>query len=92
VQFDGKYITVNDVKAHEIFGYTCSGTSCTLKQTVALTGASDCSQTWIAKGYVICPDAGNNGVEIFKYPAGGGIIAHLGGSFSTPLSSVQAEK
>jgi hypothetical protein len=93
VQFDGKYITVNDQEGHAIYGYTCSGTSCTLERIVSLNGASDCDQTWIAKGYVICPDAGNNGVEIIKYPAGG-IIAHLGGSegFSEPLGSVQAEK
>jgi hypothetical protein len=92
VQFDGKYITVNDQEAHTINGYTCSGTSCTLKQTVSLTGAGDCDQTWIAKGYVICPDAGNNDAEIFKYPAGGSILKTLTGSFSEPLGAVQAEK
>jgi hypothetical protein len=94
VQFDGKYITVGNgyVDDQSISGYTCSGTTCTLKRTVALSGASDCDQTWIAKGYVICPDAGNNNIEIFKYPAGGAAIATFGGSFSEPLSSVQAEK
>jgi hypothetical protein len=92
VQFDGKYITINDQEAHDIFGYTCSGTTCTLKRTVALMGSSDCDQTWIAKGYVICPDAGNSDVEIFKYPAGGSIVKTLTGSFSEPLGAVQAEK
>jgi hypothetical protein len=94
VQFDGTYVTVNDQEAHDIFGYTCSGTNCTLEQTVALVGSSDCNQTWIAKGYVICPDAGNEEAEIFKYPAGGSAIAVLIGpaSFSEPLASVQAAK
>jgi hypothetical protein len=92
VQWDGKYITVNDQEAHTINGYTCSGGSCTLKQTVSLSDASDCDQTWIAKGYVICPDAGKNGAEIFKYPAGGNAEATLTGSFSSPLGAVQAEK
>ena len=71
MQYDGKYVTVNDQEAHDIFGYTCSGTSCTLEQTVSLSGSSDCDQTWIAKGYAICPDAGNLDGEIYKYPAGG---------------------
>jgi hypothetical protein len=85
VQFDGKYITVNDQEAHTINGYTCNGTSCTLKRTVALSGASGCDQSWIARGYVIC------GAEIDKYP-GGGMIAHLGSASFGPLGSVQAEK
>lgn len=92
VQFDGKYVTVNDQDAHDIFGYTCSGTSCTLEQTVALTGSSDCDQTWIAKGYVICPDAGNSDGEIYAYPAGGSILATLTGSFDEPLAASAAAK
>jgi hypothetical protein len=93
VQFDGKYITVGDENTDEnhIFGYTCSGTTCTLKRTVSLTGADVCGQTWIAKGYVICPDSPNR-VEIFKYPAGGSAEATLTGSFSGSLGAVQAEK
>jgi hypothetical protein len=94
VQFDGKYITVGDDTVYDIriFGYTCSGTTCTLKRTVYLTGASDCGQTWIAEGYVICPNSPNNGVEIIKYPAGGSAEATLTGSFSEPLGAVQVEK
>jgi hypothetical protein len=92
VQFDGKYITVNDQEAHDIFGYTCSGTSCTLEQTVSLSGSSDCDQTWIAKGYAICPDAGNVDGEIYKYPAGGSPVAVLTASFSEPLASSAAAK
>jgi hypothetical protein len=91
VQFDGKYITVTDQEADDILGFTCSGTTCTLKRTVSLTGSSDCAGTWIAKGYVICADAGNNDAEIIKYPAGG-IIATLTGSFSEPLAAIQLEK
>lgn len=92
VQYDGTYITVNDQEAHDIFGYTCSGTSCTLEQTVSLSGSSDCDQTWIAKGYVICPDAGNVDGEIYKYPAGGSPEATLTGSFSEPLAASAAKK
>jgi hypothetical protein len=80
MQWDGKYITLNDQEAHVIYGYTCSGTSCTLKRTVSLSGSSDCVQTWIGKGDVFCPDAGNETVEVYKYPAGGSPIAALTGS------------
>jgi hypothetical protein len=92
VQFDGKYITVNDQEAHDILGYTCSGRTCTLKRTVSLTGSSDCAGSWIAKGYVICADAGLNGAEIFKYPAGGNAEATLTGTFNEPLAAIQLEK
>jgi hypothetical protein len=88
VQFDGKYLTLNGVESHNIFGYTCSGTTCTLKRTVSLRGSSTCD-TWIANGYVICADdAGAETTIIYKYPAGG-IIATLKGSFSQPSGAVQ---
>jgi hypothetical protein len=92
VQWDGKYITINDQEAHEILGYTCRGTTCTLKRTVVLSGASDCDGTWLGNGYVVCPDAGNNDAVMYKYPAGGSPIATLKGSFSEPLAAVQVEK
>jgi hypothetical protein len=92
VQFDGKYITVTDTELdfNHIFGYTCSGTTCTLKRTVSLTDASDCDQTWIAKGYVICPD--DNNAAIYPYPKGGAALHQLSGSFSGPDGAVQVEK
>ncbi|MGA7356263.1 MAG: hypothetical protein WA431_03770 [Candidatus Cybelea sp.] len=94
VQFDGKYITVNDQEAHDIFGYTCQGTSCTLKRTVSLTGSSDCDQTWIGNRVVFCPDAGNLDVEVYKYPAGGSPIAILTGTagYVELLAIVQARR
>ncbi|MGA9419276.1 MAG: hypothetical protein WBV40_09005 [Candidatus Cybelea sp.] len=94
VQFDGKYITVNDQEAHDIFGYTCKGTSCTLERTVSLSGSSDCDQTWIGNGVAFCPDAGNGDVEVYKYPAGGSPIATLTGTsgFASLLAIVQARK
>jgi hypothetical protein len=88
VQFDGKYITLNNVESQNILGYTCSGTTCTHKRTVSLSGSSYCG-TWIANGYVICADdAGAETTIIYKYPAGG-IIATLKGSFAEPEGAVQ---
>jgi hypothetical protein len=77
VQWDGEYITVGDQEAHVIYGYTCKVTSCTLERTVLLSGASDCVQTWIAKGFLFCPDAGTERVEVYNYPAGGSPVALL---------------
>jgi hypothetical protein len=92
VQWDGKYLTVTDQEADAMYRYTVSGTTATLKGTVSLTGSNDCAQTWIAKAVVYCADADNEDGEVFKYPAGGSIIAVLGSGFPVPLGTVAAEK
>lgn len=79
VQWDGRYLTVTDQLADAIYRYTVSGSNATLKGTVLLSGATDCSATWIARPYVYCADAGNDKGEVFKYPAGGPTIANLEG-------------
>ncbi|MGP8101583.1 MAG: hypothetical protein ACLQHL_12640, partial [Candidatus Cybelea sp.] len=71
VQWDGTYLTVFDQDTNEMYQYTVSGTTATLKGTVSYSGSSDCAQTWIVPGLVYCGDAGNDGGEIFDYPAGG---------------------
>jgi hypothetical protein len=88
VQWDGQYLTVLDQVANAIYQYTVSGTEATLKGTVSLSGSADCAQTWIARPYVYCADAGNNDGEVYKYPAGGSRIATLTGPFNTPLGVV----
>jgi hypothetical protein len=92
VQWDGKYMTVDDQDGHAIYGYTCSGTSCTLKQTVSLSGSGDCVQTWIGKGLVFCPDATNGEGYVYKYPAGGSFIATLTGSWDLPIGAADISK
>ncbi len=93
VQWDGKYLTVFDQLANAFYRYTISGTQATLKGTIALTGSSDCAQTWIVKtGIVYCADAGNNDGEVFNYPAGGSPIAVFTGDFDFPLGTVAAKK
>ncbi len=91
VQWDGKYLTVFDQVANNLYQYTVSGTKATLKGTVSFSGSSDCAQTWIATGVVYCGDAGTDGGEVFKYPAGGSPAAVFTGSFDTPLGTVAAE-
>ena len=92
VQWDGTYLTVTDQGAAAMYQYTVSGTKATLKGTVSLSGSSDCAQTWIATGVVFCADAGSEGAEVFKYPAGGSPIAIFSGSFDLPLGTVAAKK
>ncbi|HEY1680763.1 MAG TPA: hypothetical protein VGF98_03895 [Candidatus Tumulicola sp.] len=92
VQWDGKYLTVADQTANKIYRYTIHGTKATLKGTVSLTGASDCSQTWIAGSVVYCADAGNDDGEVFNYPAGGSPVATFTGNFDEPLGTVAVQK
>jgi len=92
VQWDGTYLTVFDQIANETYQYTVNGTTATLKNTVQLSGSSDCAQTWIVKGLLYCGDAGNNDAEVFEYPAGGSPIATFTGDFDTPLGVTAAKK
>jgi hypothetical protein len=92
VQWDGTYLTVFDQYTSETYQYTVSGTTATLKNTVQLTGASDCAQTWIVKGLLYCGDAGNGDGEVFKYPAGGSATATFTGNFDFPLGVTAAKK
>ena len=92
VQWDGTYLSVFDQETASTYQYTVSGTTATLKNTVQFTGAADCAQTWIVKGLVYCGDFGNDGGEVFKYPAGGSPIAVFTGNFDGPLGTVAAQK
>jgi len=92
VQWDGTYLTVFDQLTNQFYRYTVSGTTATLKNTIQLTGSSDCAQTWIVKGLVYCGDAGNDNGSVFKYPAGGSPIAVFTGNFDTPLGATAAQK
>jgi hypothetical protein len=92
VQWDGTYLTVFDQDTSALYRYKVSGTKATLKNTVQLKGASDCAQTWIVPGLLYCADAGTDGGEVFKYPAGGAPVATFDGSFDTPLGVTAATK
>jgi hypothetical protein len=92
VQWDGTYLTVFDQDTSETYQYTVSGATATLKNTVQLSGASDCAQTWIVKGLLYCGDAGNEDGEVFNYPAGGSATATFTGNFDFPLGATAAKK
>jgi len=69
IQWDGTYLTVTDMNASAMYRYAINGTKAKLMGTVSLSGAGECTQTWIAMGVVFCADAGNDNGEIFRYPA-----------------------
>lgn len=92
VQWDGTYLTVFDQLTNQVYQYTVSGTTATLKNTIQLSGSSDCAQTWIVKGLIYCGDAGNNNGEVFNYPAGGSPVAVFTGNFDFPLGVTAAKK
>jgi hypothetical protein len=83
---------VFDQGTEALYQYTISGTKATMKNTVQLSGSGDCAQTWIVKGLIYCGDAGTDGGEVFKYPAGGSPVAAFTGNFDTPLGVTAAEK
>jgi hypothetical protein len=91
VQWDGSYLAVTDQIANDVYRYTVSGTTATLKDTVRLSGSSDCAQTWIVTGLMYCADAGNENGAVFNYPAGGSEIAVFKGNFDLPLGTVAAK-
>lgn len=91
VQWDGTNITVFDQNTAETYRYAVTGTKATLMSKVSYSGASDCAQTWLVKGLMYCGDAGNDGGEVFNYPAGGAPIAILTGRFDTPLGVTAAK-
>ncbi len=92
VQWDGKYVTVFDQLANNMYRYTIKGTNAKLHDTIAFTGVSDCAQTWIAGDVVYCGDAGTDDGEVLNYPAGGSPIAVFTGNFDLPLGTVATQK
>lgn len=92
VQWDGKYLTVFDQLANNMYRYTIKGTKAKLHDTIPFTGVSDCAQTWIAGDVVYCGDAGTDDGEVLNYPAGGSPIAVFTGNFDLPLGTVATQK
>lgn len=80
VQWDGKYLTVQDSDVNKIYGFAISGSAGTLKRTVALVQAPseyDLSPTWIVGKRVVAANIAiiNNQpigkADYYRYPQGG---------------------
>jgi hypothetical protein len=79
VQWDGKYVTVQDSDVSKIYRFAISGSRGTLKGTVNLEGATKYGlyQTWIDGEKVVGADILSNTVWYWKYPAGGAAIKSI---------------
>jgi len=76
VQWDGKYLTIEDLRNPVIYRFQVAGSAATLVGTTKLHGAGTAAaQSWIQGSTVIVPFGANgkppNEVGLWKYPAGG---------------------
>jgi hypothetical protein len=93
VQWDGTYITLEDQEAEGIYRYSVSGFAATLKGTVEFSDAGDCVGGYIFKGKrFLCPDAADNDVKVYPYPAGGAPIDTWTQGVDEPIGSIVIEK
>jgi hypothetical protein len=86
VVFARKKVNIGDQASAVVYEATEAGT---VTGSVPLDGSSDCVDFFIGGRALICPDAGNGDIEIYKYPAGGspiqvttGLIAPTGAAVS----------
>jgi hypothetical protein len=77
VQWDGRYVTVEDDDVNRIYRFTISGSNGVLKGTVDLGNAQGLYQTWIDGKKVVGADILSNTVWYWKYPAGGAAIKSI---------------
>lgn len=88
IQWFDKYLAVGDQEAGAIYHFAIHGTNAKEIGTTELGGSSDVVQFYIQKPYVAGADAGNEDVELWKYPAGGPIFKTLQGSFDLPIGLI----
>ena len=79
VQFDDGKVNVGDQGGAVIYQATETGT---ITGSTPLSGAVDCVQFFIRGNAVVCPDAGDGGIETYPYPAGGSPIQVITGLVS----------
>jgi hypothetical protein len=88
IQWYGKYLAVGDQEAGVIYHFAIHGTNAKEIGTTELGGSSDVVQFSIQKPYVAGADAGNENVEMWKYPAGGPVFKTLRGQFDLPVGLI----
>jgi hypothetical protein len=79
VHYTGNVLNIADQDGAVIYETRVKGTIATVTDHTPLTGASDVVSYAIYKNRVICPDAGNAGVEVYAYPQGGNPVKVLTG-------------
>jgi hypothetical protein len=86
IQWDGKYVAIEDPNANVVYRVLFSGSSGTVVSTVTLGGAKFIAQFWIERRRLIGPDE-YGFVGFWKYPAGGPILKKIYGLFANPIGS-----
>jgi hypothetical protein len=86
VQFAGRKVNIGDQGGDVIYQATEAGT---VTSSTPLGGSVDCVQFFIRRKAVVCPDAGNGDIEVYRYPIGGspvrvttGLVAPTGAAVS----------
>lgn len=77
VQWHGKDLAVADAANSVIYRFALSGTTGTKKGSTFLSGPYSVAQFWIQGSRLIGPDAGEDEVGIWQFPAGGSPIKVL---------------
>jgi hypothetical protein len=86
IQWDGKYVAIEDPNANVVYRVLFSGSSGTVVSTVTLGGAKFIAQFWIERRRLIGPDE-YGFVGFWKYPAGGPALKTISGPFSVPVGA-----
>lgn len=71
VEWDGKYVTIDDQSNGTVYRYTFKGTSGTEVSATTLDNSSEVDGSWITGKVVAAPQQGSADVLLYKYPAGG---------------------
>lgn len=89
IQWDGQYLAVGDQVcincASQIDRFAISGTTGSLKGTVALTDSCDVLQFWIYNKKVVAANDCGSTVKYFDYPAGGVSLKTIASPLSQPV-------
>jgi hypothetical protein len=88
IQWYDKYLAVEDQEAQVIYHFAIHGTNAKEIGTTELGGSLDVPAFYIQKPYVVGADAGNDNVEMWKYPAGGPVFKTIQGNFDLPVGLI----
>jgi hypothetical protein len=80
VQYLGNVLNILDQESAINYETHVAGDTATVTGKTLLAGASDCVQQFIYKNRLLCADAGNGDVEVYRYKKGGDAVKTVSGS------------
>lgn len=78
IQFDGKYVAIEDQGSHIVYRLNLSGPKAIVVGSTHLNGTTYVDQYWIQGKALIGPDS-NSTVYLWKYPRGRSPVSSIGG-------------